>query len=224
MVFSKVRKNGHIIAAFFHIFVHMKRIILTFCLLLAAVPEAIADDGGAWLSLQLNKGWQKTYAFARLEHRSNNNFGSTEALFTSVGAGYKFAPWFKADLSYEYWDIKPQLNFHKAVLCGTGTMVKDGLSVSLREKLEFAVNPDNSATSFTLRTRLRAQYNFPESIFRPYVMSEIFTWSSWIRSLHYVGTELAIDRHNCVDLFYMYHLPNGNQPVHLIGIGYYFSF
>ena len=55
-------------------------------------------------------------------------------------------------------------------------------------------------------------------------MSEIFTWSSWIRSLHYVGAELAIDKHNLVDLFYMYHLPNGGQAVHLLGVGYYFSF
>lgn len=110
----------------------------------------MADDGGAWLSLQVNKGWQNTYAFARLEHRSNNNFSSREAIFTSVGAGYKFAPWFKADLSYEYWDINPDLNFHKAVLSGAATMTRDALSVSIREKLEFAVNPANQATSFTL--------------------------------------------------------------------------
>ena len=133
MVFSKVRKNGHIIAAFFHIFVHMKRIILTFCLLLAAVPDAIADDGGAWLTLQGNKGWQKTYAFLRLEHRSNENFSNTEAMFLSVGGGYKLTPWLKADLSYEFWDINPNLNFHKAVLAGTGTMVRDGLSLSIKE-------------------------------------------------------------------------------------------
>lgn len=221
LLFCWIAKQWNV---FFSIFEAMKRIILSICILFAAVPAAFADDGGAWLSLQVNKGWQKAYAFARLEHRSNNNFSSTEALFTSVGGGYKFTPWLKADLSYEFWDINPNLNFHKAVLCGTGTMVKDGLSVSLREKLEFAVNPANSSTSFTLRTRLRAQYNIPESIFRPYVMSEIFTWSSWIRSLHYVGAELAIDKHNLVDLFYMYHLPNGGQAVHLLGVGYYFSF
>lgn len=202
----------------------MKRLILTIATLLTVIPAAFADDGGAWLNVQLNKGWQNTYAFVRLEHRSNNNFGSTEAIFTAIGYGYKFAPWFKADLSYEFWDINPQINFHKAVLTGTGTMVKDGLSVSIREKLEFAVNPANTATSFTLRTRLRAQYNIPDSIVRPYAMSEIFAWSGWIRSLHYVGAELAIDKNNCIDLFYMYHLPNGSQPVHILGAGYYFSF
>lgn len=202
----------------------MKKILLSICIALASFTSAMADDGGAWLTLQVNKGWQKTYAFARFEHRSNNNFSSKDAIFTAVGGGYKFAPWFKADLSYEFWDINPDLNFHKAVLAGTATMTRDALSVSIKEKLEFAVNPANSATSFTLRTRLRAQYNIPESIFRPYVMSEIFTWSGWIRSLHYVGAELAIDKHNCVDLYYLYHLPNGSQPVHLLGVGYFFSF
>lgn len=203
----------------------MKRLILSIFTMLAVIPAAFADDGGAWINIQLNKGWEKTYAFARLEHRSNNNFGSTEAMFAAVGYGYKFAPWFKADFSYEYWDINPQINFHKAVLTGTGTMARDGLAVSIREKLELAVNPANSATSLTLRTRLRAQYNIPESIFRPYAMAEVFTSSSaWVRSLNYLGTEMVFDKHNSVDLFYLYHLPNGGQPVHVLGVGYYFSF
>lgn len=202
----------------------MKRIILLVCLIIAAIPSAVADDGGAWLSVQLNKNWSKPYAFARLEFRSNNKFKSTEAFFTAVGGGYKFAPWFKADLSYEYWRINPQINVHKAVLCGTGTLARDGLSLSIREKLEFAVNPESSDSNFTLRSRLRAQYDIPGGIFRPYLMTEIFSWSSWIRSLNYVGTEIAIGSHHCIDLFYMYHLPNGSQPVHLLGAGYYFSF
>lgn len=201
-----------------------KSAILSIVILLAATSAAFADDGGAWLTLQANKRWQKAYAFLRLEHRSNNRFGNTEAIFTSIGGGYRFTPWLNADLSYEYWYLNPQLTFHKAVLSGTGTLTRDCLSVSIKEKLEFAVNPASSITSFTLRSRLRAQYNFPDSIFRPYVMAEIFTWSSWIRSLHYIGTELAIGSHHCIDLFYLYHLPNGSQPVHILGAGYYFSF
>ena len=202
----------------------MKKIVASFCLLLSLILSASADDGGAWLNVQLNKNWQKPYAFARLEFRSNNSFGSTEAVFTSVGGGYKFNDWFKADLSYEYWCINPQFHYHKAVLSGTGTMVRDGLSLSIREKLEFAVNPENRVSSFTLRSRLKAQYSIPGSVFRPYLMAEIFTWSGWIRSLNYVGAELPLNSHHCIDLFYMYHLPNGSQPVHVLGAGYYFSF
>ena len=202
----------------------MKRMILALCAFLIAVPAVVADDGGAWLTLQVNKRWQKPYAFLRLEHRSKDKFSSTEAFFLSVGGGYRFVKWLNTDLSYEYWSINPSLNFHKAVFSATGTLTRGDLSLSVKEKLEFAVNQKNSVTSFTLRSRLRAQYNIPETIFRPYLMSEIFNWSSWIRSLYYAGTELAIGKHHCIDLFYMYHLPNGSQPVHILGAGYYFSF
>ena len=193
-------------------------------MLLAAIPAAIADEGGAWITLQVNKNWEKPYAFLRLEYRSNNNFRSNEAVFTSIGGGYTFALWLRADISYEFWKVFPQVTLHKAVLSGNASLVRDGLTVSLKEKLEFAVNPATTATSFTLRSRLRAQYRFPDSIFRPYLMAEIFSWTAWIRSLNYVGTELAFDKHHCIDLFYMYHLPNGSQPVHVLGVGYYFSF
>lgn len=202
----------------------MKRSFLIVCLFLVFIPSAFADGGSLWLSLQANKSWQKTYAFARLERRSTNDFGKKDAVFTSIGGGYRFSKWFNADLSYEYWDINPDLNFHKAVLSGTGTLSRDGLSVSLREKLEFAVNPANSSTSFTLRSRLRAQYSIPQSVFRPYLMAEIFSWSNWVRSLNYVGTELVIDKHSCIDLYYMYNIPNGDQAVHILGLAYYFSF
>lgn len=202
----------------------MKKTIVSLIFLFAAITSAIADEGGSWSTVQFNKGWQKSYAFLRLEHRSNNNFQHTEAMFAAAGAGLKFAPWLNADLSYEYWSINPDIKFHKAVLSGTGTLKENNLAVSIKEKLEFAVNPVTSSTSFTLRTRLRAQYTIPDSIFRPYAMAEVFTWTSWIRSLHYIGTEIAINKNNTIDLFYLYHLPNGSQPVHILGLGYYLSF
>lgn len=189
-----------------------------------AATAARADDGGAWLSVQANKGWKDTYAFARLEYRANNHFQSTDAWFLAAGGGYAFAPWLKADLSYEFWRVSNEMSVHKAVLSGAATMVRDGLAVSIREKLEFAVTPSASATSLTLRSRLRAQYSIPGSIFRPYAMAEIFNWSSWIRSLYYAGVEMSIDKHNMFDLYYLYHLPNGGPAVHLLGVGYFFNF
>ena len=183
-----------------------------------------ADDSGSWLTVQANKSFAKSYAFLRLEHRSNHNFEDTEAMFLATGAGLRLTPWLNTDLSYELWDINPDITFHKAVLAASATMVRDGLSVSIKEKLEFAVNPATDATSFTMRSRLRAQYRIPDSFFRPYAMAEIFNWSSWIRSLYYVGTEFAIDKHSVFDLYYLYHLPSGGVPVHLIGAGYFFNF
>lgn len=183
-----------------------------------------ADDAGSWINVQINKGWQKSYAFLRLEHRSNQNFGNTEATFLATGAGLKLCPWLKADLSYEHWNINPEITMHKAVLTTTGTLQRDGLAVSVREKLEYAINPATSATSFTLRSRLRAQYSIPETNVTPYAMAEVFNWQNWVRSLYYAGAEFKFGSHSMVDIFYLYHLPYGSQPVHVLGLGYYFNF
>lgn len=183
-----------------------------------------ADDGGAWLTLQANKGWKDCYAFAHLEYRANNQFKSTDAWFLAAGGGYKFTPWLKGDLSYEYWDVNLGTSIHKAVLSANATLARENLAVSIREKLEFAVTPSKSATSWTLRSRLRAQYSIPDSIFTPYAMAEVFNWSSWIRSLHYVGTEMKLSTHSVLDVYYLYHLPAGAPAVHLLGVAYYFNF
>lgn len=198
------------------------RIAVLLLLSTIASTTVMADDGGAWISLQANKGWQKGYGFVRLEFRSNQNFGQKEALFGVIGGGVKATPWLKTDLSYEYWNTT--VSTHKAVFSATETLTRDALSISLREKLEFAYTPSLSTHSFTLRTRLRAQYNIPGSMFRPYAMAEVFSWKTWIRSLNYVGTEIAFNQHNVLDIFYMYHLPGGGEPVHVIGVGYVFNF
>lgn len=205
----------------------MKRtlILLAVAAAMSLFPvQAKADDAGAWLTLQANKGWQNSYAFLRLEHRSNEMFSATDAWFTSLGAGYKFAPWFKGDVSYELWNVASSFYVHKAVFSGTATLAREGLAVSLKEKLEIAVNPSASSTGFTLRSRLRAQYTIPGSRVTPYAMAEVFNWTSWIRSLNYGGCEIALDKHNVIDVFYMYHIPAGQQSEHVLGLAYYFNF
>lgn len=186
-----------------------------------------AADGGSWVNIQFNKGWTDTYAFLRAEHRSFKDFSETEAMFTALGFGYKFTPWLKSDLSYEYWNVNPNVDIHKAVLTSTATMSRDGLAVSIREKLEYAMNPAASSTSLTLRSRLRGQYSIPGCGVTPYAMAEIFNWDKWVRSLYYVGSEIKVGKHSMVDIFYLYHLyPSalGNQGEHVLGVGYYFNF
>lgn len=202
----------------------MKKLSLVFILALAFATAARADDGGAWINLQANFGWDKVYGFARVENRTFNDFSDREASFLAVGAGYKFGSWFKADLSYEYWDIASGVTFHKAVLTDNATLTRENLSVSIRQKLELAVNPANSAKTLTLRTRLRGQYAFPNSHFRPYAMAETFNGSAWVRSLYYLGTEIVFGNHSMLDMFYLYHVPAGSAQEHVIGVGYYFNF
>lgn len=204
--------------------------ILIFILPVIAAAQSYTEptaDLGSWLTLQVNKSLgEKGYSMLRLEHRSVNSMRTTEAFFLVAGAGLSLTPWLKADLGYEYWNVFRDGNrapIHKAVLTANGTLKREGLVVSLREKFEYAM-PEVGKNSFTLRSRLRAQYTIDGYKFRPYAMAEVFTWDKWVRSLYYVGGDLVFDRHNSLEMFYLYHLPNGGTPIHILGLAYYFSF
>ena len=214
----------------------MKKSIISFlsALLIFSLQASAqsSSDFGTWSSIQLVKSFGAPYAMARVEHRSFDNVQSTECWFTMVGGGYNFNKWLKGDLSYEYWSIPSAGNMiqHKAVLCFTETLKREGLAVSLREKWELAYNPAAESFSNTLRTRLRGQYRAPESAFTPYVMYEIFgsmDGKGWVRSLHYAGTEISLGAGHSLDLFYMYHLydkAGQTGACHLLGLGYTFVF
>ena len=190
------------------------------------------SDFGTWSSIQLVKSFGAPYAMARLEHRSFENVQSTECWFAMAGGGYNFNSWLKGDLSYEYWSIPSAGNMiqHKAVLCFTETLKREGLAVALREKYELAYNPASKSITNTLRTRFRGQYKAPESVLTPYLMYEYFSsldGKGWIRSLHYAGTEISLGSGNSLDFFYMYHLYDKaglTGACHLLGAGYTFVF
>lgn len=200
--------------------IFLSAIILIFISLNSFAQKA--NDAGAWLNLQVNKGWDKAYVMARFEHRSNENFSNTECMFVMAGGGYKFTPWLKGDLSYEHWNINPDIRQNKMVFAATGTLNRNQLSAQIREKVEYTFEASGKA-AWNLRSRIRVQYAFDNSIFRPYVMSEVFNWNVWRRTLHYAGVELYVSKHSMFDVFYMYHLPNGGPAVHTLGAGYYLN-
>ncbi len=214
----------------------MKRTIITivsafFLFSLNGSAQSVSDFG-TWSSIQLVKSFGAPYAMARLEHRSFDNIHSTECWFAMAGGGYNFNSWLKGDLSYEYWSIPSAGNMvqHKAVLCFTETLKREGLAVALREKYELAYNPASESFSNTLRTRFRGQYKAPESVLTPYLMYEYFSsldGKGWIRSLHYAGTEISLGSGHSLDFFYMYHLYDKaglTGACHLLGAGYTFVF
>ena len=212
-----------------------KSLIAIFAALLLLSPKAGAQsvsDLGTWTSIQLVKSFGAPYAMARLEHRSYDHVQATECWFAMAGGGYNFNKWLKGDLSYEYWSIPSAGNMvqHKAVLCFTETLKREGLAVALREKWELAYNPAAESFSNTLRTRLRGHYKAADSIFTPYVMYEIFgsmDGKGWVRSLHYAGTEISLGAGHSLDFFYMYHLYDKGGltgACHLLGAGYTFVF
>ena len=212
-----------------------KYIVSVLSALLVLSTQASAQsmsDYGTWTSVQLVKSFGAPYAMARLEHRSFDHIRGTECWFAMAGGGYNFNNWLKGDLSYEYWSIPSAGDMvqHKAVLCLTETLKREGLAVALREKYELAYNPDAESFSNTLRTRLRAQYKAQDSIFTPYAMFEFFSsfdTGKWIRSLHYAGTEISLGGGHSLDFFYMYHLYDKaglTGACHLLGAGYTFVF
>ena len=196
----------------------MKKIFVTIlsalALFAAQASAQTSSDFGTWSSIQIVKSFGAPYAMARIEHRSYDDVGSTECL------------------SYEYWQIPAAGDMvqHKAVLCFTETLKRDGLAIALREKYELAYNPDAESCTNTLRTRLRGQYRGPNSIFTPYLMYEYFSsfdTNKWVRSLHYAGTEISLGKGHSLDLFYMYHLFDKcgqTAACHLLGVGYVFVF
>ena len=210
----------------------MKRIVLSVLSALIlfsfqANAQSVSDLG-TWTSIQLVKSFGAPYAMARLEHRSFNSIRSTECWFAMAGGGYNFNSWLKGDLSYEYWSIPSAGNMiqHKAVLCFTETLKREGLAVALREKYELAFNPASESFSNTLRIRLRGQYKAPDSILTPYMMYEIFgslDGKGWVRSLHYAGTEISLGGGHSLDFYYLYHLSDKGGltgACHLLGAGY----
>ena len=121
----------------------MKKAFVTILSVLAlcavqATAQTVSDFG-TWSSIQLVKSFGAPYAMARLEHRSYDHVSSTECWFAMAGGGYNFNSWLKGDLSYEYWRIPAAGDMvqHKAVLCLTETLRREGLAVALREKYDF---------------------------------------------------------------------------------------
>ena len=200
-------------------------VLVSFCMLPALAFSQENSDFGSWEYIQLIKSFSpKYYGLLRIEDRTKNNLHDTEVDFGVIGAGMAFTPWLKSDLSYEFWSIKPGMKTDKIVLTAQATMSRDGLVNFIRQKAEWTMPRNVGKDGMVWRTKLQSQYRIPESIFSPYVAYEIFYDKAWIRSLHYVGTEVSIDKHSSLDFFYLYHMRAGACPMHTAGIGYFFRF
>ena len=203
-------------------------VVATAILFSGAAGAQVSTDLGTWSSVHITKSFDRAFVMARFEHRSFDRIRATECYFAMAGAGYRFNGWLAGDLSYEFWKIPSAGNIttHKAVASLTGTLKRDALAVSLREKYELAFNAAGGAPGGTLRSRLRTQYGLSDIPLTPYLMFELFNGfngEGWIRSLHYAGAEIKISRHSTIDVFYMYHLFDKADNVfacNILGIGY----
>ena len=197
---------------------------------LGVSAQQVTDDFGTWSTVEAIKSWGDPMMIIHLEHRSMSNATDTEAFFGVLGAAYKFTPWLSGEIGYEFWRIpNADRTLHKGIIGMTGTLKSENITFQLREKYELAFNQAGGAPTHTLRSRIRGQYSPGNTCLKPYIMYEIFNGFGdtygWIRSLHYLGTDIVVNRHNVFDVYYMYHMfPDAASGLtcsrHILGVTY----
>lgn len=199
-----------------------KLVLLLFLLTSVLLPVEGNDDFGTWTLIQLNFNKNNFYSFVRAEYRSKDNMKAMDCWYIQPRVGYKFTSWLKTDVGY-YFYKKPGSIEHRPYVSVTGTLKRENLSVSLREKYVYEYNATEKTSENVLRSQLKAQYAIPKSIFSPYVAVEVFTWKKWQKTRHYVGTQLNVSRNVSFDLYYMYYSFDGKPSEHVLGAGLIFD-
>ncbi len=200
------------------------KLFLFLTLLVVTNVTARADDFGSWIDIQLNhKFSNEVYSAIRIEHRTKNNLKDISAWFVRPTIGYNFTSWLKADLSYDFLRTTTTTT-HRSLLGITGTLRQGNMSMSIKERWQYAYTPDDKKAAHTLRSKFTASYAIPNSIFQPYLAFEIFTDKKWQKTRHYIGTDIKFSSHSSLDVYYLWHTFADNEASHIIGLGYNLRF
>ncbi|MBR5055953.1 MAG: DUF2490 domain-containing protein [Bacteroidales bacterium] len=210
----------------------MKRLTAILAVMILAGFSATAqegDDFGSWNHLQFNKAWKDAsgvggpYIGLRGEYRTKERFQATDIWFIRPAIGYRFNNWLKSDVSYDYCQTASGLQ-HKFLFSATGSLKSGPLSVSLREMYVRILSTYSGEWSNLLRSKLNVQYSFPDGGVKPYLAIEMFTWTKWINTRHFVGVGIPLWSHCSADLYYMYLTTAGTpQARHIAGLGFNFD-
>lgn len=200
------------------------KFILTVLLLLAPASLSAQDTFCLRNKIKVTKGWGNAYTAIQLEHRTQ------ECWFVRPIVGYRFTPWLKGDVAYEFRQKYSHDLKQRGIVSLTGTLKSGDMSISVRERymMEFTKKDGTSeygSGKSVLRSMLTAKYNIPGSIFSPYLSTEAFTWKGWEKARFSAGTQLRVGEHNVFDVFYMYTIFSSHPEVsqHTLGICYYLS-
>ena len=102
-----------------------------------------------------------------------------------------------------------------------GTLKEGHFTFSLRERYVYDYKVAASKGENILRSKASISYNIPHTKISPYVAEEMFTWKHWMKTRHYIGTKLSLDKHSTLDFFYMYYTKQDKKfQQHLLGLGY----
>ena len=207
---------------------------LLFAALLSFTARAQeTDDYGYWTDIQINKAWKDAsgsggpYVGLRGEYRTKERMQATDIWFIRPTVGYRFNSWLRSDVSYDWCHAASGLQ-HKFLFGTTGTLKQGQLSVSLREMyvriLTTGAEGSAGVWSNLLRSKLNVQYTFPGSDLKPYLAIEMFTWTEWMNTRHFVGMAAPLGSRCSVDVFYLYLLTAGSTPArHIAGLGLTFD-
>ena len=190
-------------------------------LLLLAAATARADDFGSWHYIHATKplGQSRFYLGARAEYRTCNSFSSTDRWFLRPIAGYRFTPWLKGEVMYDFMRRPGDVQIHQALAGLTATLKQGPLSVTLRERYQYQYNATAGTSRNFIRSYLKTAYAFPQSRFTPYLAVELFTWDTWLLSRHFAGTAIRLTQHCALDVYYLYHTFAAREASHILGLG-----
>ena len=204
---------------------HIKHTKILLALLLLSCTSVTAQDTFCLRNkIKITKGWDKVYAALQLEHRTQ------DCWFVRPIVGYRFNPWLKGDVAYEFRQKYSHDLKQRGLVSLTGTLKSGRLSISVQERYQLEFTRKDGTAGFGsgrsgLLSILTGKYSIPDSIFSPYLSAEAFTWKTWEKARFSAGTLLRVSERSTFDVFYMYTI-FASQPAasqHALGISYYLS-
>jgi len=198
-------------------------LVLFFCTIFTEGIHAQSADGcrfGGWHFIEVNhefkdSKWSLTDYF---EH-DNYEYRRLSCWYNRIGVGYKLLPFLKTSVNYNILRESGEW-VHRGEFDLQGTLIRENLSVSIRERFVHSWFTDKGCQSDVLRSRLKVKYKLPKTRLAPYVMMEVFTWKAeWKKTRHYLGMTYDIDKHVQLDAYYLYYTYFQNSPEHMIGFG-----
>lgn len=191
------------------------------CSVTVAAQENEPEDNtfGGWEFFELSHSFKNNNWFTSIyfEH-DNYQYKRLECWYTRLTVGYKINSWLKTDVAYDFMQ-EPDYVTHRGVYDISATLRQGNLSVSVRERFVYSWSPAISKHSNVLRSRLKVQYDMPNSRFSPYLAMEVFTWDVWKKTRHYIATTYQINEHFEIEGYYLYYTFASAQAEHVLGIG-----
>ncbi len=185
------------------------------------VPEGWSFGGWEFFEVYHDFGKTPFFGSFYFEH-DNFHYKYFDNWYTRTILGVKVLPWLKADVGYDFVK-EPSVLKHKLILDLTGTLKSGNFNVSLRERYMHTWRHSGGPQANELRSRLKVQYNVPDTRWSPYLAVEVISWGQWIKTRHYVGSQYSFNDWLQLETYYIYYSHNGKPAQHILGIGLNFK-